>query len=69
MKNREIIVKDAPWRNVMLDAVEVALSSINPYTLVKNKIISDLKPLLTNLKGSLFIISSSSDASNHGKIK
>ncbi|MHA1910874.1 MAG: glycerate kinase type-2 family protein [Candidatus Kariarchaeaceae archaeon] len=57
VKNREIVVNRALWRNIMLDSVEVALSSINPYSLVKNKIISDLKLLLTNLKGSLIIIS------------
>ncbi|MCG3217631.1 MAG: DUF4147 domain-containing protein [Candidatus Heimdallarchaeota archaeon] len=57
VKNREIIAKDALWRILLLDTVEVALSSINPYTLIRNKMTSDLETLISNLKGSLTIIS------------
>ena len=46
VKNKETLVKDAPWRNLLLEVVEVAFCSINPYTLVTNKMTSDLKSKL-----------------------
>ena len=57
VKNREDIVKDAHWRNLLLDTIEVAINSVDPYTLVEDQISSDLKSLIINLRGSLLIIS------------